>query len=116
MKTIIRLLIFALVVNAGVRGGEAAWRYFTFKDAVEQEIRFAKTESTDALKARVLELAAEYDVQLEPVDVDVQKDGTWMTVAAAYVESIELVPRFYTREQLFEFEVSARKVIADDLR
>ena len=57
--------------------------------------------------------------ELDPADVAVHKDGTFTTVSAAYIEYIELVPRFYTREQLFEFEVSVhpvRPLTADDLR
>ena len=119
MKTIIQLLIVALVVHASARGGMASWKYIKFKDAVEQEARFAGDETASVLKARILDLAAVHDVELDPADVEVHKDGTFTTVSAAYIEYIELVPRFYTREQLFEFEVSVhpvRPLTADDLR
>jgi hypothetical protein len=119
LKTIIQLLIAALIVNACVRGGAAALRYYTFKDAVEQEARFGGKSSTSALQQRILEIAAEHEIEVDPLDVVITRDGQETSVAAAYLEAIELVPRLYVRQQLFEFEVSVhptRPLTVDDIR
>ena len=119
MKTIIKLLIAALILNAGVRAGAAALRYYTFKDAVQQEARFGGKSSTSALLERILAIAAEYEIELDPADVVITPDGQATTVAAAYLEDIELVPRFYVKKQLFEFEVSVQPtspLTVDDIR
>jgi hypothetical protein len=46
----------------------------------------------------------------------VERRGDRVTVSAAYVDSIELVPRLYTREQLMDFDLSVRVVrpLTDD--
>ena len=119
MKTIIQLLIAALILNACVRAGAAAWRFYEFKDEVEQEARFGSNQSTSALRQQILKIAAEHEIEMEPADVTVTRGIAETTVSAAYLDYIELVPRFYTREHLFEFEVSVhpvRPLTVDDIR
>jgi hypothetical protein len=110
LKTIVQLLIAALVIVACARGGEAAWRYYELQDAVEQELRFGNAKTTSQLLQRVIELAAEKDVELtkEDVTVDVRDNAT--RVAVSYIEPIALVPGLYTRNQQFDFEVNVHLV------
>ena len=108
MKTIIQLLIAVVIVYACAHAGEAAWRHFQFRDAVEQEARYGPHKTTSQLHRRVIELAAEYDIPLEYTDVTVERHNDETAVAVAYVEEIQLVPATYSREHLFEFEMSVR--------
>lgn len=116
MKTIIQLLIAALVLHGCVRMGEAVWRNFQFKDAVEQEARFAGAAPTAALHQRIMELAGEHGIALDPANVVVERRGQETVVATSYTESIPLAFGFYTREHLFEFEVRARALNIDKVR
>lgn len=119
MKTIIQLLIVALVVNACVQGGAAAWKHFKFKDAVEQEARFSEARTVPALQQRILEIAEEHDIMLEPDNVEVRRDGSRTTIWASYLENIEFVPRLVIRDHVFEFELTVspmRPLSADDLK
>jgi hypothetical protein len=116
LKTIIQLLIAALVLHGCVRMGGAVWRNLQFKDAVEQETRFAVAAPTEALHQRILELALEHDIALEPAAVVVERRGQDTYVAAAYTESIPLAFGFYMREQLFEFEFRARPLVRDRVK
>jgi hypothetical protein len=119
LKTLIQLLIVGLVLHACFRGAQASWRYYSFRDAVEQEARFGANTSTGELQRRILDIAAEHDIDLVAEDVEVTRQGLNTSVAAAYYDSIELVPRFYTREQLFEFELNVhpvRPLTADDFK
>jgi hypothetical protein len=119
LKTILQLLVVALVINACVQGGSASWKHFKFKDAVEQEARFSEARTADALEQRILEIAEAHGVSLEPDDLEVRRDGPRTTVWAAYREGIEFVPKLYTRDQLFEFEVTVnpvRPLSVDDLK
>jgi len=108
LKIIIQLLIAALVLHGSVRMGGAVWRNFQFKDAVEQETRFAGAAPPEALHQRIMELAQEHGIALEPGDVVVERRGQETYVATSYTESVPLAFGFYTREHLFEFEVRAR--------
>jgi hypothetical protein len=108
LKTLIELLIAALVLHGCVTMGGAVWRNFKFRDAVEQETRFAGTAPTEALHQRIIELAKEHEVALEPGDVVVERRGTETFVATKYTETVPLAFGFYLREHQFAFEVRAR--------
>ena len=108
MKTILRLLIAGLLLNAGARVGMAFWRYYEFKDSVEQEARFGELKTAATLHQQILQLAEEQGIDIYPADVVVQIDGTQTVVSAIYGEEIELLPRLYRREHLFEFEVTVQ--------
>ncbi|HUE86767.1 MAG TPA: hypothetical protein VMO26_11895 [Vicinamibacterales bacterium] len=116
MKTIIQLLIAALVVHGCVRLGSASWRNYQFKDAVEQEARFAAKLTTAELHTRVVQLAEDFAIVLESGDVAVERRGEETYVTAAYIEPIPLVPGVYTREQPFEIEVRVRALTIDKIR
>lgn len=108
MKTLVQLLIVALVLHGCFRVGQVTWRYYMFKDAVAQEARLGSAVSDDELTRRVLDLADEHDLPLAQEDVTVQRRGDRTTVSGTFIAPIVLVPAFYTRDQLFEFEVSVR--------
>ena len=110
MKTIIQVVVALAVVIACARGGEAAWRYYEFKDAVEQEVRFGDAKTTSQLHRRVMELASQHNVDLAYEDVAVEAREGETVVTASYVEPIVLVPAIYTRSQQFDFEVSVKVV------
>ena len=110
MKTIIQLILAALLLHACIRAGDAAWRYFSLKDAIEQEVLFASRETAARLEQRVVEIASEHGVELEPKSVAVQRQRFLTTVTYSYRERIPLVPMAYTRDHLFEASVSARSL------
>jgi hypothetical protein len=110
LKTILQLLIAALIVNAAARGGMATWRYYQFKDAATNEARLAGDETAAVVHQRILRVAEEQGIAILPADLEVAKEGTATTVAALYGEEIELIPRLYKREFLFDFEVSVQAV------
>ncbi|HXG87141.1 MAG TPA: hypothetical protein VNJ02_02305 [Vicinamibacterales bacterium] len=105
MKTIVQLLIAALVINASVQGARAAWKHYQLRDVVEQEARYGRHKTSSELHLRVIELAAELAIPLEDGDVVVDQRGQDTHVALSYIEPIELVPRAYTRQQKFDVSV-----------
>jgi hypothetical protein len=119
MKLIIQLLVAALILNACVRAGESAWRYYQFKDAVEQEARYGTLRTTSLLRQRIMQIAADNSVDLDPDDVIVESRdrGIETQVEVRYIDPIPLVPRAYTR--LHEYEISlrlvpVRPIVSDD--
>jgi hypothetical protein len=108
MKLLIQLLIAALVVNACVRAGESAWRYYQFKDAVEQESRFGNQRTTSLLRKRILQLARDNGVEVDADDIviDSRERGVEVDVSIRYIDPIPLLPRAYTRQH--EYELSLR--------
>jgi hypothetical protein len=110
LKAILQIAAAIVLVVACARAGEAAWRYYEFKDAVEQEVRFSDAKTTSQLHRRVVELAQEHDVELEYEDIVVEPRNSQTVVSVSYVEPIALVPGVYTRNQQFEFQISVLAV------
>ena len=111
MKTIIKLLVVVAVLNAAARAGSAAWRYYQFKDAVEQSMIFGASTPLTDLHRQVLTRAAEIEVPVSAEDVTVQREAgrTWAEVA--YTEPVELFPR-YIYPIDFRFTVDGFSVLA----
>jgi hypothetical protein len=116
LKTILSLVIAALIVNACFRAGDSVWRHRQLLDAVDQETRYGQSKTTSMLRKKVIELAAEQGVTLAPEDVVVEKRGLETYVAFEYLEPIPLVPKAYTHEQPYDVTISAQSVrpIVDD--
>jgi hypothetical protein len=110
LKTIIKLLIVAVVLHACYQGGAASWKYYSFKDAAAQAARFGGAETETVLHERILGIAEELEVEIHPDDLQISRDGLRTTVAAAYFDDIPVVPSLYTHEQLWEFEVTVNVV------
>jgi hypothetical protein len=108
LKIIIQIVVAIVIVVACAKGGEAAWRFYEFKDAVEQEARFFNAKTTSQLHKRVMELADEHEVGLEYEDIVVAPRQGQTHISVSYNEAIALVPGFYTRNHQFEFDVSVR--------
>ena len=110
MKTILQILLAALIVMACARGGEAFWRYYNFEDAVEQELRFGNAKTTGELHKRVHEIAQEHEVPVDYENIAVEPRNGQTFVSASYVETIKLIPGFYTRSHEFEVKANMRVV------
>jgi hypothetical protein len=94
MKTILKLLVVALVLNASWHVGSAYWQHYQFEDEVHEAAQFVGRSKADELTARVYELADKYEIPLEADAVKVVKAQRRVTVDAAYSREIELAPRY----------------------
>jgi hypothetical protein len=103
IKTIIKLVIAAFVINACWRSANVVLRYSNFRDAVHEMVLFSMTKSESEVEASVLELAQRYEVPVQPENVSVHRAGNKTVVTAVYTDQIELVPtKFYP----WEFKVN----------
>lgn len=102
IKLLIKLAIVALVANAAWHVMAAYTSYYKFKDAVQQTTQFGNDKNLDQLKARVLALAADYDLPIGDDDVTVKREMLHTIVDGSYVKSIDLAPG-YSRPWTFTF-------------
>jgi hypothetical protein len=109
MKTLIKLLIAAAIINATVRAASAAWTYYQFKDAAEQTVIFGYGATTGQLHEQIMRRAVELQVPLEPQNLQVTRDGPRTLAEASYRQPVELFPR-YTYVVPFSFTVDALAV------
>ena len=95
MKTLIKLIIAAVVVNAAYRGGSAYLKYYQFKDETQQMILFGQAEPAATLTKQILGEAAKRDVPLDEEDVMVTREGTRTVAEVSYTDNIEVFPRYF---------------------
>lgn len=109
MKTIIKLLIAAALLNAAVRGGMAAFTYFQFRDRTEQLVLFGAGTPTQELQNQIVETAAELEIPLDPENVTVERNGPRTRAEASYVQPVEFFPS-YSYPVNFSFRVEGFSV------
>lgn len=93
MKTILKLLLAAIVINASVRGGMAAAGYFRFKDAAQQAVLFGSDSTPEEIQQLIIERAQalKLPVAIENIQVNRQGGRTWAD--ASYSQNIEVFPK-----------------------
>lgn len=90
------LLLLAATGYFAVDVAEAYWRYVRFRDAMQQEARFADRK-TDAEIARRLQAKADsLGLPDDAADVDVERADSSIRISSDYRETIKLP--FSTRE------------------
>src|SRR5262245_47388052 len=97
MKTLIKLLLAAIVLTATVQASRAAIRHYSFVDALQEAMLFAGSRTEEELADRVMELAGDHGVPLEPESVSVRREAFLVVVQAPYSADIDLLPGIYKR-------------------
>ena len=104
MRTIVKLVIAALILNSAYRVGAAYWDHYAFEDATRDAAQFSSMATEREIAQRVIALAAEHGIAIAAEDVTIEKIPRRITIDGAYTRDIELVPR-YTRPWDFSFHV-----------
>lgn len=84
------LLVIAAVGYFGVNIGEVYFRYFQYKDAMRQEVRFAAHNSDVIIVRHLRDEADSLGLPEGAGNVVVQRDGRHIEIEAEYYEHIEL--------------------------
>jgi hypothetical protein len=95
MKTIIKLVVAALVVHATYRAASVYLRYYNFRDDVQQIAQFSGRQTDNELRNKVMEAAQERQIPLDPEVVTVRRPPNHLIIDATYSERIELLPRYF---------------------
>jgi hypothetical protein len=107
MKTIIQLLIVALVVNAAFQAARSYYTFYDYRSSLTEEIQRTRNTTTSQLRERALELAIEYGLDIERDAIQIRVDGDRTFVDFSYVDAVSLVPKYYTRQWEYGDSVSA---------
>jgi hypothetical protein len=113
IKTLVKLAIVALVANAAWQTVNAYWPHYKFREAVRSTAQYRGERSDAQLRARILELAATYDVPLADEDLTVRREQSRTIVEASYVRPVDLAPG-YTYRWPFKLFVDATSIGAAD--
>jgi hypothetical protein len=116
IKTVIKVVIALLVLNAIFRAGLVAWDYYELRDEAQQQIIFGTGTSANDLHNRILVKAMELEVPLVSENLVVRRDGQRTFVEARYTAPVEYFPnQFYPAELSFAVDAfAAQPMTADD--
>ena len=84
------LLIVSVVVYFGVNVGEVYWRFYQFRDALRQEVRFAAHNSDAQILRRLRVQADSLGLPEAAGLVTLQRDGRHIELESDYYEHVEL--------------------------
>jgi hypothetical protein len=104
IKTVVKLFIVLLVLNAVYRVGRAYWTHYQFEDSVQQLAQFSDKATPEEVRTKVLEQAATFGVPLDPENLTITRGNRRVEVDATYFRDLELVPR-YKRHWDFKIHV-----------
>jgi hypothetical protein len=104
MKTFIKLLIAAAIINAAGRVGMAAARYYQLKDQSQELVTFGRNIVPGELQNQILAKAESLQLPVAFEDILVTRDGLRTTASAAYTDSVEVFPN-YKYPIRFQFKV-----------
>ena len=94
MKTLIKLIIAALVIHATWRAGSAYWVYYKFRDTLQEVALFSAGQSEQEVHTRALEVASDLKVPIEPEQIAVRRQDEHTFIDATYQTGIEVLPRY----------------------
>jgi hypothetical protein len=104
VKTVIKLLIAAAIINATARVGMAAARYYQLKDESQELVTFGGNIVPGELQNQILLKAEELQLPVAFDDILVIRQGLRTSASAAYTDSVELFPN-YKYPIRFQFKV-----------
>jgi hypothetical protein len=93
VKTILKLIVVALLANALWRVGTAYASFYKFKDSIfDAAMQPGSTE--EDLKQKIVELAATYDLPLKPDALTVDRDVHRTAVQASFTKPVAILPGY----------------------
>ena len=96
LRNIVRLLLLALVVHAGVRIIPVFWNFIQLRDAVREKAMYPGRLTNEELASQVVQLARTHDVTLTPQEIEVAREGQTTYIRTGYTKQLEYVPtKFY---------------------
>lgn len=97
IRTLLKLALVAMLANAGWHLSQTWLTYFKFKDSVQTSVLHRGVMTDEQVRARIFELAAQYDVALTDESLSVKRLEKETIVHAEYTQPVELVPTIVYR-------------------
>jgi hypothetical protein len=108
IKKIISLIVFLVIANAGVRVAIVNFHDQQFKDGIRELSLFSGGKSEEIIRAKVMELARENQIPLDPDYVEMTRKvtpgvGDHLMIKTSYAVMVPLFPGYPRR---FQFDYS----------
>jgi hypothetical protein len=108
MKTIIKIVVSLFLMTAMFNAGRAAFNNYSFEDAVHEGLLFDPNASDEKIVDMVVKLARDYEVPIDPDDIQIRSRGQDLMVDMSYTDTVVLVPGILQRDWTFEPSTSTR--------
>jgi hypothetical protein len=118
MKSIIQLVIAAVLANAAFQTANSYYGFYDFKAKLGSLVHHGALTTTSELHQRVIDLGTEYGQDLKWDNVHVRIEGQETVVDFSYVDDVPFIPTYYYRHWPYEGSVRAVRLrpLKDDDR
>ena len=108
MKTLLKLIIVGLVLNAAYRCGDAAWRFYQWKDSAYEMLTLGVDTDTEKLRQQIIHRASDLNLPVDSENVTVTRQGLRTAARGSYQKPVEVFPGYrYPYDFDFNVEVVA---------
>jgi hypothetical protein len=97
MRTAVKLLVAAAIVNATWHVMSAYITHYRFQDAVAQAVQFESDLSDDQVRQRVVDLMSDFDVPSSTDGFTLRRDDSHTVLQGSYSRQLDLLPGFSRR-------------------
>ncbi len=108
MTSIIKIALALVLMTATVQGGRAALKHYTFVDTLQEALLFGGSLNEAQIAEKVMELAADREIPLDPDRLTVTREPFLITIDAPYTDTVNVLPGFYSRAWDFDTSVAVR--------
>ena len=104
MRTLLTLAIVLATVNGVGRVGHAYLKYYQFRDAAHERLRFSARTSPAALHEQMMEKAGKLEIPIQWDQLVATREGAVTVIEASYIQTVDLLP-IYSYPITFQFQV-----------
>lgn len=110
MKTLIQLLIVALIANAGFQAAHSYYNFYSFRDEVHTEVLNGNYNLSSEMHQRFVDLGKARGLDVNYDSFEMSKLGDLTIVEFKYVDDVAFVPRAYSRKWPYQGRVSVHRM------
>ena len=111
MTTIVKILIALLLLTACFNASRVALNNYTFEDAMKELLLHDQRATDKEIVAGVMKLATEYDLPVDPKEINVRQVGQDVVVDVSYTKNVALIPRVFSRDWTFTPSASTKILV-----
>jgi hypothetical protein len=105
LKTIIKLLVAAVVLHAAWRVGSAFLTYYRFEDRLQEAAQFGGSRPAAEVREQAVKVAKELNVPIDPEAIFVRKTDREIFIDANYVDQLQVFPGY---DYPWEFKLTVK--------
>ena len=111
MKTIIKIAISAVIIFGCFNVAMALMQEYRFEDKVHDALLFDARMTDAEIVKMVMEIAAEYDIPIQPSDIDIANVGQDIRVNMSYTTDVKIIPGVISYPWTFSPSASTRILV-----